>query len=201
MEIDCRGLSCPAPVLKTKEALEASDLPQVTVIVDNEAARQNVSRFLSSKGYSVNVDVRGREFRVTGHRPGQTKEKEAHDKGALEESKGETKKVLVMITTDRLGHGDDNLGQALMKNFLKTLKEIGKDLWRVIFLNNGVKLTVNGSDAVEPLKELEQMGVKILVCGTCLSYFNLLEEKAVGETTNMLDVVTSLQIADNVINI
>ena len=113
----------------------------------------------------------------------------------------DAKKILVMIATDRVGYGDDELGLKLMTSFIKTLKEMGPDLWRLVFVNNGVKLTVKGSEVLEPLKELELNGNKILVCGTCLNHFNLLDQKLVGETTNMLDIVTAMQLADKVISI
>jgi len=88
-----------------------------------------------------------------------------------------------------------------MVNFIKTLPEMGDSLWRIILLNGGVKLATEQGEVLEELKRLEQMGVSILVCGTCLDFFNLLEQKKVGETTNMLDVVTSLQMATKVIKI
>jgi len=75
------------------------------------------------------------------------------------------------------------------------------DLWRLVFVNNGVKLTVNGSAVLDELKSLAENGTQILVCGTCLTHFNLLDKKEVGETTNMLDIVTAMQVADKVINI
>jgi selenium metabolism protein YedF len=106
-----------------------------------------------------------------------------------------------MAATDRMGFGDDELGKKLMINFIKTLKEMGKELWRLVFVNNGVKLAIEGSAALEALKELEESGITILVCGTCLDHFKLLEKKKVGETTNMLDIVTAMQVADKVINI
>jgi len=111
------------------------------------------------------------------------------------------RKILIMVGTDRLGHGDDKLGDALLLNFLKTLKEMGPDLWRLVFVNNGVKLTVGGTESLQILQDLAAAGVSILVCGTCLNYFDLLDKKEVGATTNMLDIVTSLQLADSVINI
>jgi selenium metabolism protein YedF len=100
-----------------------------------------------------------------------------------------------------MGHGDDELGAKLLLNFLKTLKEMGPELWRLVFVNNGVKLAIEGAEALPVLKELEGEGVSILVCGTCLNHFNLLEKKKAGETTNMLDIVTAMQLADKVINI
>ena len=88
-----------------------------------------------------------------------------------------------------------------MVNYIKTLNEMGKDLWRLIFLNHGVRLCTRDSQAVEDLRALEASGVSILVCGTCLTHLDLMEEKAVGQTTNMLDVVTSMQLADSVITL
>lgn len=108
---------------------------------------------------------------------------------------------MVVCASDRMGFGDDELGLKLMINFLRTLKEMGNDLWRLVFVNNGVKLTVDGSEVLADLKDYEKGGLKILVCGTCLTHFNLLERKKVGETTNMLDIVTAMQLADKVISI
>lgn len=195
--IDCRGLACPAPVLTTKEAIETGDLDELTVIVDNEAARQNVSRFFESRNFEVSVREEGKDFHVTGNR---IKEK---PHGSLEDEGTDVReqKIMVMVATDRVGYGDDQLGLKLMASFIKTLKEMGNDLWRLVFLNNGVRLTIRGSEVLPDLKELERQGVHILVCGTCLTYFNLLDEKRAGETTNMLDIVTAMQLADKVINI
>jgi intracellular sulfur oxidation DsrE/DsrF family protein len=64
-----------------------------------------------------------------------------------------------------------------------------------------VKLTIEGAEALPAIQQLEAQGVSVLVCGTCLNHFNLLEQKKVGETTNMLDIVTSLQLADKVISV
>jgi selenium metabolism protein YedF len=108
---------------------------------------------------------------------------------------------MVMVTTDRMGYGDDDLGVKLMVNFLKTLNEMGAELWRLVLVNNGVKLAVTGSEVLDVLRQLESDGISILVCGTCLTHFDLLEQKQVGETTNMLDIVTAMQLADKVINI
>jgi intracellular sulfur oxidation DsrE/DsrF family protein len=78
---------------------------------------------------------------------------------------------------------------------------MGPELWRLVFINNGIKLTTAGSEALPALKDLVQTDVPILVCGTCLNHFNLLEKKQVGEITNMLDIVTAMQVADKMITI
>ncbi len=110
------------------------------------------------------------------------------------------KKTLVLLATDRLGKGDDELGRKIMINFIRTMKEMGDDLWRLILLNEGVKLAVEGSEALPQLQELAKEGLGILVCGPCLT-FQLLEKKQVGELTSMVDIVTSMQIAEKVISL
>ncbi len=88
-----------------------------------------------------------------------------------------------------------------MVNFIKTLEEMGPELWRLVFVNSGVKLTVDDSAVLEVLQRYEKQGLAILVCGTCLTHFDLLSKKQVGQTTNMLDIVTAMQLADNVVNL
>jgi selenium metabolism protein YedF len=196
--LDCRGLACPSPVLKTKELVERGGVTHVRVLVDNPAAKENVSRFLGRAGYEVTSSERDGTFEVTGARDELSVSCEV-----TESSPGEDQgcRIAVLIGTDHMGRGDDLLGGKLLFNFVNTLKEMGTQLCRLIFLNGGVKLTVEGSESVPALRELEDEGVHILVCGTCLNHFGLLEKKLVGETTNMLDIVTALQVADKVISV
>jgi selenium metabolism protein YedF len=116
-------------------------------------------------------------------------------------SSGDHQKIMVMCASDRMGYGDDGLGLKLMINYIRTLSEMGPELWRLVFVNNGVKLAIDDSAVLEDLQRYETNGLKILVCGTCLDHFKLLERKQVGETTNMLDIVTAMQLADKVINL
>jgi selenium metabolism protein YedF len=196
-EIDARGLACPAPVLQTKAALQDEKPHGLRVIVDNAASQQNVQRFLESQGFQTALEQNGDDYLVIGtciSEPGEQPEVSTGKQSDL-------KKIMVMCATDRMGFGDDELGLKLMFNFLKTLKEMGSELWRLVFVNNGVKLTIQSSAVLDDLKQYEKDGLKIMVCGTCLNHFNLLEKKQVGETTNMLDIVTAMQLADKVINI
>jgi len=190
------------PVLRTKECLEADHPDTVVVTVDNQAARENVDRFLSRAGYAVSATEVGGIFTLTATRsaaappspsPVQTAAPAVSDPGDA--------KNLVLITADTIGRGDPTLGAKLMVNFCATLPELGDSLWRIILLNGGVKLSVADSPVLASLRQLAEAGVSILVCGTCLDFFGLLEQKNVGETTNMLDVVTSLALADKVIQI
>ena len=194
--LDCRGLACPNPVIKTKELIDRGEVQQLTVLVDNPAAQENVSRLLQRAGFQVSVEPRGDAVAVTGSRA------EAGPCQVFVEAPAEAdRKILVLMGADRLGRGDDVLGTKLMANFIATLKEMGPDLWCVVMLNAGVKLAVAGSEVLAGLKDLEQSGVRLLVCGTCLNHFKLLEAKQVGETTNMLDIVTAMQLADKVITL
>ncbi len=195
-ELDCRGQACPHPVLKTKEIVDQGEVLRLTVLVDNEAARENVSRFLERTGFKVEVTERGADLAVTGSR----EQKEPGQDAAAAWEETATRKILVLVGTDRLGTGDDVLGRKLIASFLGTVKEMGKELWCLVLLNSGVKLTVAGSEVLASLQELERDGVMVLVCGTCLNHFQLLEQKQVGETTNMLDIVTHMQLADKIMS-
>jgi selenium metabolism protein YedF len=197
MEIlNYRGLTCPLPVTETRDYIENHpQLDRFQILVDNPASAENVRRFLESRGFGVGVETAGSDFRLNAERtdgPGC----ETVVQGLIQSGQ----KTIIVISRDKLGMGDDYLGGQLMLNFLKTLKEMGNELWRLVFLNSGVKLTIEGAESLPFIQELADGGVSVLVCGTCLIHFGLLERKKVGETTNMLDVVTSLQVADKVIS-
>lgn len=197
--IDARGLSCPAPVLLVKEAVDLGDPHELTVLVDNDASRENVSRFLSSQGFAV-VDIKeGSDFRMEARRAGGAAPVLQTEPAPADATAGQ--KILVLIASDRLGSGDDVLGAKLMINYLKTIKEMGPDLWQLVFINGGVKLTIETSPILKELQEYEKAGVIILACGTCLEHFGLTAAKKVGQTTNMLDIVTATQFADKVISL
>ena len=198
--LDCKGLACPQPVMRTKELIDGEAPDRLEVLVDNQAAGQNVSRFMESQGYDAQVQSRGADFVVSGVRNADREPEAGIPPEAMTCSVGGPG-VLVFVQADSIGRGDDALGAGLMKNFILTLKEMGSDLWRLVFVNSGVKLCCQGSEVLEALQELERSGVSLLVCGTCLDFFGLLSQKQVGQTTNMLDVVTSLQLAGKVISV
>ncbi|MDR2696093.1 MAG: sulfurtransferase-like selenium metabolism protein YedF [Deltaproteobacteria bacterium] len=191
-ELDLSGLVCPQPVLACRALLEQERVRTLVAYVDNEAASVNVRRFLEQRGFCAAIEKTGELWRI------------AAEEGAvqLDDTRAPQragKKILVFITTETLGRGDKGLGAKLMATFLATLPEMGETLWRVILLNGGVKLAAVPGDALQALHRLEQSGVSVLVCGTCLAHYGLHAQKAVGETSNMLDIVTSLSLADLVI--
>ena len=201
-EIDARGLACPSPVLLVKETLDQERLGQILVRVDNEAARENVSRFLTSRGFITASKGEGANIRVTaGFDERQAAAQPENRPPPAATAQAGARKIMVLIGSDQLGAGDAALGGKLMTSFIKTLKEMGDDLWRLVFINSGVKLVASGSPALDELAAYEEHGLTILACGTCLNHFGLTEKKQCGQTTNMLDIVTAMQLADKVISL
>jgi selenium metabolism protein YedF len=198
-KVNACGLTCPAPVLLVKDAVESEQPEELEVLVDNDASMENVNRFLTSKGYQVSCAPRGDDFSLHAIRDGQPSTEQPQ--GPAINIDAENQKIVVLIMTDRMGKGDEELGRKLMVSYIKTLKEMGPALWQLVFVNSGVKLTVSSSEVLTELQQYQSSGVTILACGTCLEHFNLMAEKEVGATTNMLDIVTATQLADKVITI
>ncbi len=198
-KLDFKGLVCPQPVIKTKEYLENNpETLDISIVVDNNAASENVSRFLSNQGFSVKIKKVSKGFELSGVRennPGISRNFE--EKQENNENKHD---ILIMFSGLSMGSGNIELGKKLMVNFIKTLPEMGSSLWRVVFVNESVKFTAENSELIETFEILEKQGTSILVCGTCLEYFGIMDKKKVGETTNMLDIVTSLEVSNKVIN-
>ena len=192
--LDCAGMPCPQPVLQCKQCVDNGSPAAFEVVVDNDAARENVTRYLGTRGYAVRAEARDGRWRLTARR------QDAAPAAPAPAAAGEHK-VCVFLPSEFVGSGDDALGAKLMVAFLGTLPELGEELWRLVLVNGAVRMTVPGHPAFEKLSALADAGVSILVCGTCLDFFGLLERKAVGQTTNMLDVVTSLQLATKVVRV
>ncbi len=194
-ELDCRGLACPQPVLRCRDAVEAG-ASSLLIIVDNDPACENVRRYLQNQNFSCDAVRKGPLWIISAT---QEAYDQHHAVAAPHRHPDVTEgRILVLITTPTLGRGDDALGTRLMTTFLRTLPEMTR-LWRVVLLNGGVKLAATPGDALDALKKLSENGVDILVCGTCLAHYGLTEAKAVGATSNMLDIVTSLDVADKVV--
>lgn len=192
--IDCRGLACPQPVIQSKKAMAQAD--QVTTIVDNETAVQNVSRMAEKEGYAVAVERKEDGIYLSLSKELVTGETMPAASGAKEGDQGPT---VVLVASDGIGRGDDELGAILIRSFLHTLNEVEPLPDTIVFLNAGVKLTVEGSPVLEDLATLAQKGVGILACGTCLGHFGLKDKLAVGEISNMYSIAETLLVAGNVV--
>jgi len=184
-------MSCPAPVISVKRALE--NLGEVCVLLDDGAPRENVARFAGNRGFMVREERgdNGWVLTITAGTPANVKSPYASKSG----------NVVFLITSDRLGEGPDELGRLLMKNFIHSLLETGELPYRMLFLNSGVRLTTEGSDLLEALDKLAGMGVEILSCGLCLDFFGIKDKLVSGGTTNMLTIVETILSNERVIRL
>lgn len=189
--LDLKGMNCPLPVIETKKLLDTRDVNQIEVLVDSETACENVRRLLESKGFAVTTDTATDGFVLRGT---------SSTKCSTPVDTLPKRKLLVLINSETLGGGSDELGRILMRSFLATLKDLDEKPWRIIFINSGVKLVVETSECLNILKQLEGLTVEILSCGTCLDYFQLTDNVVAGRVTNMYDVVSSFLQATHVIS-
>jgi len=194
--INAKGKACPQPVLMTKKAVEAMEEGIVTVVVDSEISRDNVVRFAKSQGCGTEVKTKGTEFHVVVTK-GKGDMKENGDVPPGES--GDPSEIVVYVHSNTMGRGDDVLGGILIKGFLKTLRDVDPKPSKVIFVNKGVFLTTEGSELIEDIRELEEMGIEVLSCGTCLDFFNMKEKLKVGLASNMFDITSALMQADKVV--
>jgi selenium metabolism protein YedF len=106
---------------------------------------------------------------------------------------------VLMITTNRIGNDSDELGGILLKSFLATLLE-KNNFTHLVLLNSGVKITCEGSNVIDDLREIV-IGTEILICGTCLNYYDLTKKVEVGQVSNMRAISSLLMDAQKVVNI
>ena len=197
-EIDARGLACPRPVILTKKELDQLPQGEVRTIVDNEVATQNLSKLAGSMGFSFKIETIGENsFAVT------------ITKGEASETADKVEDIIapivegtvIAVQSDQMGRGDEILGKLLIKSFMYTVKETAPHPEAILFFNSGVCLTVKDSPVLDDLKALEELGTLIISCGTCLDFYNLKNELAVGEVSNMYTIYEKMSSANNTITI
>ncbi len=186
--LDLKGMTCPQPVIETKKFLETRPVAEIEIIVDNPTASENVRRFLGTKGYSTSVAEESGIYKIEGSREDQ-----------LVCASVQERKSLVYVDGETMGRGNEELGKILMRAFLNTVKELEVRPWRMVFINSGVKLVASDSEYIDILKDIENLGVEIIACGTCLDYFHLKEKVGVGRISNMFEIVTSFNEATRVV--
>lgn len=189
--VDARGLSCPQPVVLTKQALQGTAGP-FQVLVDNPTARDNVARFARSQGCAVEVFEEEYGFRLEVS-PGA-------GGCELNEPSGAGSHLFV-LSADFMGKVDNQLGRLLIKAFLNTLAEREELPSHLVLFNSGVHLACGEAETVEALRQLQERGVTILVCGTCLDFFGQKEQLRVGSVSNMYEIVDTLAMSGKCITI
>ena len=198
--IDCKGMACPLPVVNAKKVSEElGNGDVITVLVDNEIAVQNLTRFAEHKGFGVAAEKKGeKEYAVIMNISGAGAEKAKEDEiSCVMDSR--RKGMLVVLSANVMGTGDAKLGTSLMKAFVFALTKQDQLPDTILCYNTCAYLTCEGADTLEDLKLLESEGVTVLTCGTCLDFYGLKEKLAVGGVTNMYDIVERMENAAQII--
>ncbi len=190
MQIDCRNLACPEPVIRTKNALDGLKVGEkLEILVNSIAPKENISRFLKSQNVEFSVEQKGAETKITAVK-GESKLELTNFDEFVCEITPKTKKTVVYLNEEYAGSGD--VGVSLLAKFLGALLQVEKPEY-VICVNNAVKITTNRAHpSFKPLKDLEAAGVKILSCGSCLEAYKLVSDLSVGEMSNAYEVMQIL---------
>lgn len=199
-EIDARGLACPQPVVMAKKALDEMEEGGITIAVDSETAVENLTRLAESMGTEPEIRREGNTAYITINKQKAQPEDEP-EMSACTFTLPEEKNLVIMVSTDLFGTGDESLGRLLMKNYIYTLTQADEKPFTLIFINSGVFLTVSGSESIDDLKKLEESGTEILSCGTCLDFYGVKDKLEVGSVSNMYTIVEKLNSATNTIKI
>jgi selenium metabolism protein YedF len=196
--VNARGLACPQPVVLAKQAIETNE--KVKVIVDNETALENVKRLGTKLGCDVQVEKKNDgTYEINLTRKTGTAGTNEKFVTSCSETSASSGPFVIVISADTMGRGNDELGYVLIRAFLHTIGLQKEKPDVMIFYNSGVKLTVQESEVLEDLKQLESEGVQLLVCGTCLNYFEIMDKLAAGTVSNMYDIVETMSHAGRLI--
>ena len=196
--LDARGLACPQPVVLAKQAIESHE--QVKVIVDNDTALENVKRLGTKLGCDVTVEKKkDGTYEINLTRKAGSVGTKDNFVPSCSTTPANSGPFVIVISSDKMGRGNDELGYVLIRAFLHTVAGQAEKPDVMIFYNTGVKLTVQGSEVLEDLKQLESAGVQLLVCGTCLNYFEIKDKLAAGTVSNMYDIVETMSSAGRLI--
>jgi selenium metabolism protein YedF len=185
--VNATGLACPQPVVLAKQALESHE--QVIVIVDNDTALENVKRLGTKLGCGVKAEKKSDgtyEINLT-RKDGVAGAKEEFTP-SCDATPAQIGPFVIVISADKMGRGNDELGYVLIRAFFHTIAVQAEKPDIMIFYNTGVKLALKESEVLDDLKELASAGVEMLVCGTCLNYFEVKEKLGVGVVSNMYDI-------------
>lgn len=199
--IDVKGLQCPKPLIETKKALKDLNSDEgLRIILDNPNSKNNVLKYLSDNGLDAEVKQDGEVFEILVSNGVEYNEEIDAAAYCTTDSKKDTGYVFV-FAKDRIGEGEDALGNKLAGSFLETLWEMEERPSRIIFLNSGIHLCLKDSPHLEALKSLEKLGISILICGTCVEYYRKTDEIAIGEISNAYTILSTITQAGKVISL
>jgi selenium metabolism protein YedF len=198
--VDARGLRCPQPLMLAKKALEGISAGEsLRVLIDNENSRDNLIRFLKDHGITPELSSAGGVYTVDLEKAaGATRLGDAASYCVPERP---ATGPVVVINHHGMGSGSEELGKILLQACVNTLKELSPLPSAILCYNAGVLATVDGAPTVPALAQLEKQGVTLLVCGTCVDYYDLKGKVAVGTISNMYDILLQLSTAPRIITL
>ncbi len=202
--VDARGELCPKPIIMTKKALKGF-VGELTVLLDNETAFQNVQSFLSDNGKAFETKKEDGVYYISLNSDGNPAVSTAAENYCtvpvtVNSNSSVGLQHVIAFKCDKMGSGDEELGKILIQGFCNTIKETDPLPGSLVFYNSGVKLALADSPVISALKELEKQGIRVLVCGTCADFFNIKDKIAVGKISNMYDILECLSTARHIIS-
>jgi len=196
-KVDARGMSCPKPLIMVKKALTGLGPGEpLTVLLDNETAKDNVVRFLQDQGAGPVATKNRGVFSIRAR-----KSRRDRPSARVEPSRGPedgAKSFVMVFNRSGMGSGSEELGNILAQACVNAIKELNRLPSSIVFYNGGVHLACEGSPLIPSIQDLEARGVNVLVCGTCLDYFKLKPRLKAGTVSNLFDILQTIASAGSV---
>lgn len=190
-QIDTRGHLCPTPLIMAKKGLdEINGGDEFAIMTDNETSFNNLMSYLKDAGANPTSKQLRESYLISGKKA--LVDKNVDVEAYCEVPGQPSNKYVVAIKSQKMGEGSDELGAILMRGFINALTEADVKPTHVVLYNSGVNLTAEGTDTANTLQKLEDIGVTILVCGTCVDYYQLKGKIKVGMVSNMYQITNIL---------
>ena len=199
--VDTKGQQCPAPLIATRKAIkESKEGETIRIIIDNKTSFDNVARFLRDNNILFSSEEEKGVWTLTVTKTGTGEPSESIEEyctvAVPHFNKGN---FVIVFSSDKMGEGDKELGTMLMSNFIRAVKDLDVLPGKMLFYNSGVRLGTTDSDVYESLKEIEQMGVGLLFCGTCVKFYDIQEKIKIGILSNMFEIAQLMASAGNIV--
>lgn len=109
--------------------------------------------------------------------------------------------TVIIVNRKGMGEADPELQTTLIQTYLRTINEAEQKPSEICFYAEGVFLVIEDSPVLPQLQVLEEKGIRLTVCSTCLNYYNLTDKVAVGRKGTMVDIVDAQMQADKAITL
>ena len=190
MQLDCRNLNCPEPLLRTKKALgELKIAENLEILVNDVAPRENIKRFLAKNGFEAQISQAGADTLIKTVKTDELKDESIDDIYCNVTAPKRGK--VIFLNEEQCGSGP--IGKSLLAKFLGAALSLDEKPVKVICVNNAVRITTNrGHECFEAIKKLNEAGAEILSCGSCLEGYKLVDKLAIGEISNAYEIMDVL---------